>query len=562
MIRRLIAVIDDSPVSERALPLALQYAERLGAEIELLGLAREQLGANDLRDHLDDLIRQCGPPVASSSVCVGDDDRAAEAHRLASDRDAAVVVGAQGHRLVDHDPTTLLIEQLIAEDVPVLVATPHVHAPAPELPVAACIDGSDESHRAIGAGARWARALGVPLVLVRVTQPDLVPPQVPAPMSTVTEDAVTDELAATIEQTSTRWPDLEVQGRVVEYRWAAADALALHFARHPAQLVAVATHPTTWWRRLVHAGVTAHLVDELPVPVVITLACAPRRGDERPPSADVALPTNGHPYDTVVLAVDPTHSPPPAAARTAVALARVGRARLSVVSCDGVSERELDRQRLTIDHIAGDVSVTWDVVHSSEVADAIVRAATRGAPSIVCLGTSPPGTLADILATTVTGATLRSSHDPVVLVGPRCDGVAARFAEVAACIDGSRASDAVVDLAATWAAAFAVPLRIIEVVEPSTTIPGAPGAPARLVDRLADRVARAHGITASSLVIESPDAAAAVRDWADDHPNSLLVMGSHGHGLAAHPLGRTVQSVVRHAPVPVAIVPRRLTAAA
>jgi nucleotide-binding universal stress UspA family protein len=254
------------------------------------------------------------------------------------------------------------------------------------------------------------------------------------------------------------------------------------------------------------------------------------------------------------------HPGPAAAGRTAATLARVAGARLSVVSCDGVSEREIDRQRLTVEHLADGVPVRWEVIHAPEVADAVMRVAARGAPSIVCLATSPPSTLVDTIATTVTGATLRASHDPVVLVGPRCDALSARFGEVAACIDGSSASDAVVELAAAWASAWAVPLRILEVTEPSATVPGSPGAPRRFVDRLADRVGRARDVAASSIVIEAPDPATALRDWTDDHPDALLVMGSHGHGLSAHPLGRTVQFVVRHAGVPVVIVPRRLTA--
>ncbi|MBI5089020.1 MAG: universal stress protein [Actinobacteria bacterium] len=65
---------------------------------------------------------------------------------------------------------------------------------------------------------------------------------------------------------------------------------------------------------------------------------------------------------------------------------------------------------------------------------------------------------------------------------------------------------------------------------------------------------------ASASVIEADDAAIALRDWSEEHPDSLLVMASHGHGLSPHPLGRTVQFVVRHAPVPIAVVPRGATA--
>ncbi|MBI5089021.1 MAG: universal stress protein [Actinobacteria bacterium] len=384
MIRRLIVVLDESTASERALSVALRYAERLGATVELLGLTAEHVGACQLRDRLADLVRQCGPPVESSSVSVGDDDRDAAGRRLAADPQAAVVIGAHGRRLLDHDPTTRLVDQLLSEDVPVLVVTPHMGAPAPDLPVAACIDSSIESRRSIDAAARWARMLDVPLVVVRVTQPGLEPPVVPDALAEHAPDDVAEQVAAVVAEVSARWPDLDVHGRIVEYRWAVADALALHFSRHPAQLVAVATHPTTWWRRLVHTGVTSHLVDELPVPVVVTLASGPA------PSGDAALPTSNvepiheRPFETVINPVDP-RQPTPAATRVAEALARAAGASVVTVRVDG---------------------------RAAEVTDAILRAAARGAPSVVCLATTPPTALMDTLAPTITGSASMGRRHP------------------------------------------------------------------------------------------------------------------------------------------------------
>ena len=116
-------------------------------------------------------------------------------------------------------------------------------------------------------------------------------------------------------------------------------------------------------------------------------------------------------------------------------------------------------------------------------------------------------------------------------------------------------SESVAELAAFWAHSFGLPARVLEVVEPEATPEGSTSVADRYVHRLAARVALHHGIEATGETIEDGDVSSAIRNWAEDHPNALLVMASHGAGLSEHVLGGVVMDVVRHAPMPVVVVP-------
>lgn len=70
------------------------------------------------------------------------------------------------------------------------------------------------------------------------------------------------------------------------------------------------------------------------------------------------------------------------------------------------------------------------------------------------------------------------------------------------------------------------------------------------------------GVTARVLVREEPDVAQAILDEVSESETSLVVMGTHGRGGLEHLLlGSVAEQVLRHAKVPVMIVPRQARAA-
>lgn len=567
MTGRLIVAMDESSASERALPVAVGFAERMGGHIELIGLTSDPIESARLHGRVADLGRRCGRPVDSRAVVAADEAMGELRRRLGGHPVPAVVVSDHGPRWFDRSVTDSLAGQLLAEGVPVVIVGRRTIGHAVDLPVVVCLDGSAASQQMIPVAAMWARALRVPLVVVSVTPPTLGPPQVPAALAETGSSEARQALVDVAAQASRAWPEIEVCARMVKYRWGVADALSLYLERHPAQLVVVGTHLHPGWRQAARADVTSDLLDQITVPLLMVPVQPPDAGPTTRENAQLfaVVPTSSapapsafepSPFESVIVPVDPEQGTPTDAIRTAITLARSGRSKLSFLSCHDPVVRDMDRQRLEVDDLLGPTLATWHVVRSNDVADEIVRLAGGSVTSVVCMATDAPGPVIDTLMPTITGATLRWSHRTVVLVGPRCAPTSDRFSEIVACVDGSIMSDAVVDVAAGWARAFGTRLRLLEVVDPSTTVPGALSLVSRYLGRLADLVAEHHHVGSTTSRLEAADAARALRDWADDHGDALMVMGAHGAGLSPHPLGRTVGDVVRRARIPVAVVPR------
>ena len=98
-------------------------------------------------------------------------------------------------------------------------------------------------------------------------------------------------------------------------------------------------------------------------------------------------------------------------------------------------------------------------------------------------------------------------------------------------------------------------MRILHVTDPRTVVAGATPPASRYVERLAGRVATAHGVHSHVTMLNDRSAAKAIVRWAQVHPTTLLMMASHGEGASDGLLGGTVMDVVRHALTPVAVVP-------
>ena len=173
IIEHLILPTDESEAAARALPIAVGFAERLGAKIELLAVADAAGRSDQLRERLSQLARQAGPPVDSSEVVQGDDVAGEVGRRAELTRNSMIVVSSHGPSRTSRVLTDSLTAELLAHGTPVVVVGPHAVAHSVELPVVACLDGSVESEQVLPHAATWAQQLRVPLVLLVVTRPHL-----------------------------------------------------------------------------------------------------------------------------------------------------------------------------------------------------------------------------------------------------------------------------------------------------------------------------------------------------------------------------------------------------
>ncbi len=559
-IERLIVPVDESAGSVRALPVALRLAERSIAPLELLAVVPEGQSTDAIRRRLDELALQCGDAVTSTEVVEASEPATEVARRCAARPGSAIVMSDHGPSRTSGVLEESLATELLADGLSLVLVGPEAAAEASDLPVVACIDGSAESEQVVPVAVAWADLLHVPLVLVMVAPTPLqaIPGTTPVvepgrfDPGVVVQDAVTRVAAA--------WPRLEVIGRVVTYPWNVADALTIYLGRHPSQLVAVATHVREGWARLIHPSTTARIVRQIGTPLLVVPIEPLSTGAEPPPHLDQPAhppaPPVVHPFEQVIVPIDPDREVPEAAVATARHLAMIGGAEISFWACyatagDLLAGNESRRAGLT--EAVRPVRARWNATRGDEVADALIEFAASGPDSVICLATNAPGRLIDTVAPTTTGQMLRWSPRTVVLVGPHCRPDEP-FDAIVGCIDGSLISEAVAELTGSWARAFGVPARLLAVVDPDVADAGPPVI-GRYIERLATRIARRHGIAADARIVSGTEVAATICDWAENHPGALLVMASHGTGLSEHVLGGVVMDVVRHAHRPVVVVP-------
>ena len=195
------------------------------------------------------------------------------------------------------------------------------------------------------------------------------------------------------------------------------------------------------------------------------------------------------------------------------------------------------------------------VLHDDDsVARAILReAADRPAP-IVVMASHGRSTLGTLVLGSVAEDVVRSAPFPVVLVGPRCATAwAPRLVVVA--VDGSPATDGVLDFATEWAAATDAQIAVVHVLTPialegGSVVEGSPG----LAEKCARRL-RTAGAWASATTLESASPPDALVRWATQRGTSLIVIGSERRDrLQRAVFGSVSMGVVRHANCPVVVV--------
>jgi nucleotide-binding universal stress UspA family protein len=557
-IERLIVPVDESPESERAMPVAIRFAQRLNVQAELLAVANESTRAGLLRSRLARLAHEAGTPVNGIEVIevVETDDIApAISKHVITRHGSMIVMSGHGPTRTSGVLTDSLTAELLAEGLPVVVVGPHAFARPADLPIVACLDGSAESEQAIPVAAAWASALHVPLVLMVVELPplDSVPQLFPVEAQQHFDADVLLQRAAA--EVTASWPELNVRLHVVRYPWTVPEALSIYLRRHPAQLFAVATHIRSGWARLVNPSTTARIVRHLAAPVLV-VPIQPEHARQLPLKGSHETPAVG-PFREVIVPVDPHHITASVGILTAMNLAQAANASLRFVTCDpdGSDNGDRARERAGLTNAVRPLQSRWEVLDSTDVVNTILHVAASSPASIVCVSTHAPRQMTDAFLSTTTGQLIRWSPRTVVLVGPHCVLPDGQYCEIAGFVDGSLVSESVAELVGQWAQALGVPAHIIEVVEPTTNVPGSTSVADHYVNRLAARVARQHGIPTMGQTLDDSDVVSAIRDWADLHPNALLVLASHGAGLSDHVLGGVVMGVARHVPNPVVVVP-------
>jgi nucleotide-binding universal stress UspA family protein len=191
---------------------------------------------------------------------------------------------------------------------------------------------------------------------------------------------------------------------------------------------------------------------------------------------------------------------------------------------------------------------------TSDPAAAIVAEVDREPGSLVCMSSVGRSRLEPVLGS-VAEAVLRDVSTPVLLVGPTVD--VAHFVlrgDIEVPVDGSKHSEAVLPIAASWSIVYGLGVRVVTV---------APGDPDHRVDRLeswmetgyvrhvAERIRRDTERRADFDVLHGDDVGERLVDDAGRY-SSLVAMATHGRsGVRRVAAGSVTMHVVHHATVPV-----------
>lgn len=206
--------------------------------------------------------------------------------------------------------------------------------------------------------------------------------------------------------------------------------------------------------------------------------------------------------------------------------------------------------------------VETTIVDDRVAPDAILLEGREPA-TVVCMATHGRGGLGQAVLGSVAEAVLRDSDRPVLLVGPSVERGVWEFVHWFAHgnllmpLDGSKTSEAIVPIAAEWAAMLDLRAWVVQVLPAPTG--GVVESPERdtesaYVRSVAMRVHDA-GTATQWEVLHAPDAVDALVTHASRLPATLVAMATHGRtGLARVALGSVAMRMLHHSPCPVLVL--------
>lgn len=172
-VKSVVVPLDGEANSERAIPVAVAIARRLGVDVRLLTAVltpdEHKFRLAQLQTVVDDLS---GSDLSISAHVALTHDVAGPIEDAADP--STLVVMATSAKLGLHDGHMGSIAEKVVRNVrdPVLLVGPHADASLDVRRVVVPVDGSPAAEMALYPAAEWARMLDVPLWVVTVVSPD------------------------------------------------------------------------------------------------------------------------------------------------------------------------------------------------------------------------------------------------------------------------------------------------------------------------------------------------------------------------------------------------------
>ena len=209
-------------------------------------------------------------------------------------------------------------------------------------------------------------------------------------------------------------------------------------------------------------------------------------------------------------------------------------------------------QRLKHHDIEGLEVSTSTILARQSVAHSLAERIEARPDAMFVMSSHGRGRSAALLGS-VTEELLQLTFGPVLVVGPHVADTVFDGPIVVA-VDGSKASESVLSLAAAWAIELGVEPWIVEVAEPASGMSGDVSESAYPA-RLARQLTANSGHPAQFDVLHGTDVHDVIADFAESLHASMIVASTHGRtGLARFVIGSTAAAMVRRARCPLLLV--------
>jgi nucleotide-binding universal stress UspA family protein len=236
--------------------------------------------------------------------------------------------------------------------------------------------------------------------------------------------------------------------------------------------------------------------------------------------------------------------------------------------------RRVDATVEVVEMVTEDAEVT---TAETALAERLDQRDDTGVGSSVTVGTAPDGVAAALeamvddhpeatvvmsshgrgrsaaLLGSVTEELLRRTYGPIVVVGPHVQQ-SDFVGPLLAAVDGSKASEFGLPLAAAWAIELCSEPWIVQVADPDV-VTSADAGESAYIARLARKLSKESGHRAQFEVLRGHDIAAEIADYASSIGATMIVATTHGRtGMPRFVVGSTAAAIVRHASCPVALL--------
>jgi nucleotide-binding universal stress UspA family protein len=265
-VNNVVVPLDGSEYSGRALPVAVDLARRLHADLHLLSaVAKEdEVAERDAQLAAIDVPA----PAVFRSVVVDLDPAGAIHETLRRVGDAVAVMASHGRGRSAALVGSVATDVVARGHDPLVVGGPFIEEPLLGSGVVACIDDSPSSVALLPVALRWAQLLNEPLTVITVAEP-IPPPVRPGP--TRRRFGPGDDVGAFLE-----WlvRPLRDQGNEVatEAVWdpvSVADGVLSYLEEHPASLTVIGSHARSGLARIVFGSTAAAVVHGSTSPVLV-----------------------------------------------------------------------------------------------------------------------------------------------------------------------------------------------------------------------------------------------------------------------------------------------------